>query len=88
MGRELQSSGRAFLLSVPNHTGNLQHTKSQKSPSAVNALDIQRREPTMKFAKEGFRGKADLSHALENRHGSQWGQLGGVCVGGGDSHGK
>lgn len=25
-GRELQSSGHAFLLPAPNHTGNLQHT--------------------------------------------------------------
>lgn len=48
-GRELQSSEHAFLLPAPNHTGSLQHTKSQKSPSEVNNPDVRRREPTVRL---------------------------------------
>ena len=48
-GRELQSSEHAFLLPAPNHTGSLQHTESQKSPSEVNNPDVQRREPTVRL---------------------------------------
>lgn len=40
---ELQSSKHAFLLSTPNHIGNLQHTKSQTNPSEVNALKFRER---------------------------------------------
>lgn len=46
-GRELQSSGHAFLLLAPNHTANLQHIKSQTSSSEVKALGVQGKEPTV-----------------------------------------